>query len=401
MNHESHTGIGAVVAGAFATPFSAQALLRLLRELFRRDMHAHGTFPIPLSYAKRIHSCTRIARVQDHSGDVLDVIVVRVALPKTFERHHSQLHALAVQAARYWVSEPTFQSLIIYEMPFLKEWRLQVVTSHVVTERQPNNTYKSQTTTSGMRESRVESIDVDAVEQMMSYFSACAQAADAATIQQLCEGIQTMPKSPAESVEESTQTIHQALNEQFNRLTHLAQQSGFAERAAINDQQRVLSLAAAKWEENTKQLEQLLRTQEQLFSTLLLLPPDVVEQTGGVQYGLNNEWQNTKPRRFKHEGVEYRAREWQMVFREVLHQLYVKHGMTFINAMNASKTANAKPFFAKTGDSFKSTRAIGVADEWFYETWLGANQINANIRRAYEVMNIPIDRFVVWVERKH
>ena len=401
MEQPAPAGVREVIARAFAKQFQAQAFVQMLRELFRRDISAYGAYPIPLSYAKRIQSCTRIGRVIDTSGDVLDVIVVRVALPKTFERHHSQLHALAVQAARYWVNEPSFQALVIYEMPLLSEWRLQVVTSHVATERQPNNTFKPITVTSGMRDSRVESMDVDAVEQMMSYFTACAQAADAATIQQFCEGIQTMPKSPAESVEESTQTIHHALNEQFNRLTHLAQQSSFAERAAINDQQRVLSLAAAKWEEHTKELEQLLRTQEQLFSTLLLLPPDVVEQTGGTQYGLQNEWQNTKPRRFRHDGVEYRAREWQIVYREVLHQLYIKNGKAFIDAMNASKTPNAKPFFAKTGESFKSTRAIGLADDWFYETWLGANQVNASIRRAYEVMNIPLNHFVVWVERKH
>jgi hypothetical protein len=142
LEQPAPAGVREVIARAFAKQFQVQAFVQMLRELFRRDISAYGAYPIPLSYAKRIQSCTRIGRVIDTSGDVLDVIVVRVALPKTFERHHSQLHALAVQAARYWVNEPSFQALVIYEMPLLSEWRLQVVTSHVATERQPNNTFK-------------------------------------------------------------------------------------------------------------------------------------------------------------------------------------------------------------------------------------------------------------------
>jgi hypothetical protein len=78
----------------------------------------------------------------------------------------------------------------------------------------------------------------------------------------------------------------------------------------------------------------------------------------------------------------------------------MSYGVEFINQMNNLYAREAKrDFFTNTTTECRNPKSIGPNDEWWYESNMSAQSMNAVIKRVYNLYNIAYDSFAVWVRR--
>jgi hypothetical protein len=388
----------AIIAQGFSQPFDAQHFMRMFREVVARDTKNLRKFEVPEHYATCIARCDLLATYRDAVGDELHVIHITIIDTQTFLQFHGRLHSFLVKHAKRWLQDDVYTIWVIYDAPGIGQWRMQIVTG----TKPPvlrGGVYTSVPKVTRIRAHRLESTDSESVAAAVAYYANCAHT-QRPTVEHLSAGVTTMTKQPIEIIQALTTQMHTAVDDQYRRLAYLEQTKGFADRVVINDQQRAFVEAVHQWEIAVEQLMTVLDEHESLFADENTVTIQKIEDRLGVEVGVHDAWQHTKPRRFRFEGREFQVREWQQVYREVLQQLYIRHGEAFVTAMNSARQSS-KPFFAREGSIYKSTRSIAVTEAWYYETWLGAQSINANIRRAFDVMGVNPASLVVWIQKKH
>lgn len=369
--------------------FAETALLNLLRQWCKKqpDM-TRVTYPTPMHYSRHVMSCQRIGQF-DIDGEPLDVVVVHVKQVTTWVYKQHVLHVLAVRALRSW-SVADFRAVVVYVAPDGVQWRMQYIEQEIERYQSLQGTSKTRPRVSFATQYRIDITANHVTIIPFAYWEALKHSSTPIQLIQLKEALMALPSTPTEAFERAYEASIAAI-EEYERILQTSQKTlTFAERAKINEQLATLHQLADQWERATQPLMKLMRI-------------DNIQPTQSAQHGtlvgdrltLSDSWRFRKPTAIQHGGQVYAVKHWQGVYAGVIHALISSHGEVFITKMNQSMQASSRPFLSQQAEIYD--RAAQV-DGWYYEATQSADQMAAHIRRMYQLCNLPLDSFVVWVQ---
>jgi hypothetical protein len=389
---------------ALQVPLDVVPVVAVLRECLRRT--ASGvvqSYPIPARFGRRATRVQRLARFLDGHDESLDVIVIDVRDGWSYYQHLNALHLLAVQALRHWSDDAHATAVVIYHVPLAALWRIQFVQIGLETQR--NHATRQFHTIATVTPAQAFCHDVSQPAQRAALFNQLLplmQSPQAITLAQLQEGLTKMPTTPHEKLQQAIANATEALNEHSEWVFQMMQQQGLGNRPKYAQMMIELDPLATQWLELSQRLSVLVDRQvnPSVAPAPVLKNTPVTIAPEGTLYTLNDSWEHTQPIRFVHAQVPYKVSSWQQVYREILHQMYMSYGIEFINHMNHLHSREAKrDFFTNTTAECRNPKSIGPNDEWWYESNMSAQSMNAVIKRVYSLYNIAYDSFAVWVRR--
>lgn len=371
--------------------FDAQALLSLARQWFKRPPEQWSqAYQIAPQYQPHVRQCQRIAQYRDADDEPVAVVVIHTQQHRTWVHKHSLLHAVAVQAMRRWAITPDWRALVAFVAPDGVQWRLQYIAQEIESQRNRHGTFTPQQRVTPAVHYRMDMAREYWQLLPMAYWDALAASAIPIQPAQLKEACMTVPATPTEAFERAYNASIAAIDAYERALQASTTSLSFAERAKIHEQLVKLHQLADQWQQAAQPLLKLMRI-------------DNIQPTQPAQHGtpvgdrltLSDSWRFRKPTAIQHGGQVYAVKHWQGVYAAVIHALISSHGEAFITKMNQSMQASSRPFLSQQAEIYD--RAAQV-DGWYYEATQSADQMAAHIRRMYQLCNLPLDSFVVWVQ---
>ncbi len=402
--HSDHDYTSQLLSQALQVPLDVVPVVKVLRECLRRTASgAVQSYPIPARFGRRATRVQRLARFLDAHDEFLDVIVIEVRDGRSYHEHHNAVHLLAVQALRHWSADAHATAVVLYHVPVAALWRIQFVQIGLETRR--NHATRQFQTMTTVTPAQQFCHDVSQPAQRAALFDQLLplmQSPQAITLAQLHEGLTKMPTTPPEKLQQAIASAIDALNEHSEWVFQMMQQQGLGNRPKYAQMMIELDPLVSQWLELSQRLSALVDRQvnPSVAPAPMRTNPPVTTAPDGTLYTLNDIWEHTQPIRFVHSQVPYKVSSWQQVYREVLHQMYMSYGVEFINQMNNLHAREAKrDFFTNTTTECRNPKSIGPNDEWWYESNMSAQSMNAVIKRVYNLYNIAYDSFAVWVRR--
>ena len=370
--------------------FDEQVCLALLRQWFKQPPQwQHISYVVPRQYQRHVQECRWVARYLDADDEPVDVVVVVAQQPYTWQAKHHILHAVAVRALRSWAVLPDFRSVVVFVTPDRSQWRMQYIEQEIESYRDYLGTIKARQRVTLGSHYRLDMVIECWKLIPFAYWHTLQELPRAVTIHELKEAYMSVPAHPAEAFQRAHEQGIAAIEAYVQQLQASMSALSFAERAKINEQLATLHQLADQWERASRPMAQFLAGNSGAVHRSNPSPHQ------GTALRLDDNWAHRKPVTVQHGEQTYKVRSWSELYTVILHNLYKARGLDFIELINNQYHTSGQNFFSRVDDDFIRSTQI---DGWYFDTNLSAGQIAMRIKRIYQMLQIPLDSFVVWVQ---
>lgn len=360
--------------------FNLQSLLDLLRQWFKHQSEpANATYEIPVQFQHHVQQCYRIVQHRDIDGEVYDVLVVHVRRLKTWVYQHQLLHSIAVNALRRLTILPDFRAIVVFVAPDGVQWRMQYIEQEFESYEDPNTAkFKTRRLLTPPQRYIIDFSAQGFAYVPFAYWDDIKACVTPVHIRYIKGAFMALPTTPTEAFVRSYEESIAAIEAYERDLQTSATKLSFAERAKIHEQLVKLHQLADQWQRVAQPLMHLM----QIDNNIVMTDPVPVAKPSGDALTLSDSWRFRKPFAIRHNGQTYQVKNWQGVYAVVIHVFISTHGESFINAMNSTMSASAKPFLSQNAEIFDRA---AQTDGWYYEATQSADQIAGYIKRMYQL----------------